>query len=431
MRIGVLGGGVSGLTLANLLAAYDVEVLEADSRPGGLCQSFEVDGFWGDYGGHILFSKDDEALAYVIRMLGANVHQVRRENRVLYKGRYVKYPFENDLAALPVEDRYECLYHFLMDQYPQPTNLEEWCYSTFGKGISDAYLLPYNRKIWKTEPRELSMAWVERIPKPPKEDVIKSAIGISTEGYTHQLFFHYPKRGGIESLVHGLRKGARHVTTGFRVTDIARDAAGWIVKSATGETRAYDRLISAIPLHDLFNAMKFADPEVASVVRELRYNSIAVVLVGLNVPRRMNITALYVPDPAIIFHRICYMDFFSDQNCPEGCSSMLAEVTYGQSDEGGLLSDAELADRVVDDLVKIEQLDRKDVVNVVVKRQKYGYVVNDLEYENRLQKIYAYLESIDLPFCGRFAEFRYYNTDGCVRSAFSVAEKFEKKQRAT
>ena len=41
---------------------------------------------------------------------------------------------------------------------------------------------------------------VERIPKPPKEDIIKSAKGISTEGYKHQLYFHYPKKNGIQAL---------------------------------------------------------------------------------------------------------------------------------------------------------------------------------------------------------------------------------------
>ena len=42
---------------------------------------------------------------------------------------------------------------------------------------------------------------VDRIPKPPLEDIIRSAEGNNSEGYLHQLFFHYPKKGGIESLV--------------------------------------------------------------------------------------------------------------------------------------------------------------------------------------------------------------------------------------
>ena len=40
-----------------------------------------------------------------------------------------------------------------------------------------------------------------RIPKPPMEDVLKSAIGIPTEGYLHQLHFYYPIEGGFEAMV--------------------------------------------------------------------------------------------------------------------------------------------------------------------------------------------------------------------------------------
>ena len=90
---------------------------------------------------------------------------------------------------------------YLKNDSPEPANLEEWGYHAFGRSISEKYFLPYNRKIWKTEPREMGLDWVGRVPKPPVEDVVKSALGIETEGYTHQLHFRYPLRGGFEALV--------------------------------------------------------------------------------------------------------------------------------------------------------------------------------------------------------------------------------------
>ena len=47
---------------------------------------------------------------------------------------------------------------------------------------------------------------VERILRPPNEDIIKSAKGVKTEGYKHQLYFHYPKIGGIQSLFDAYNK---------------------------------------------------------------------------------------------------------------------------------------------------------------------------------------------------------------------------------
>ena len=51
-----------------------------------------------------MFSKNKEVLQLMVDVLGDNVHQRRRENRIWFKGNLVKYPFENDLAALPKQD---------------------------------------------------------------------------------------------------------------------------------------------------------------------------------------------------------------------------------------------------------------------------------------------------------------------------------------
>src|SRR6185312_16445592 len=102
-EIGVLGGGISGLFTAYFLGG-DVEVLEADDRVGGLARCFGSEGFRSDIGGHILFSKDKEALAHELAVLGENVHKAVRANKILYGGQHVKYPFENGIDALPKEE---------------------------------------------------------------------------------------------------------------------------------------------------------------------------------------------------------------------------------------------------------------------------------------------------------------------------------------
>ncbi|HEX8154181.1 MAG TPA: NAD(P)-binding protein, partial [Thermoanaerobaculia bacterium] len=106
-RVGILGGGISGVALASQLDD-DVDVLEARPRLGGLCGTIVEDGFTFDAAGpHIMFSRNKDVLGLMVQMLGENVHQRRRENRIWFKGRLVKYPFENDLAALPKEDTYD------------------------------------------------------------------------------------------------------------------------------------------------------------------------------------------------------------------------------------------------------------------------------------------------------------------------------------
>ena len=86
----------------------------------------------------------------------------------------------------------------------------EFFYNTFGEGITRLFLEPYNRKIWKYEPSFMDMQMVERIPKPPPEDIIESAKGKSTEGYLHQLYFHYPEKGGFQTIVDSLTEKISH-----------------------------------------------------------------------------------------------------------------------------------------------------------------------------------------------------------------------------
>jgi len=112
VKTAVLGGGLTGVTLARLLheRGDDVTVLERGETIGGLCRSKTEAGFTFDIGGsHIIFSRDAEALSFMLSALGGNADRRKRNTKILYKGRYVKYPFENGLMDLPAEDRFFCI----------------------------------------------------------------------------------------------------------------------------------------------------------------------------------------------------------------------------------------------------------------------------------------------------------------------------------
>ncbi len=209
MKTAILGGGLSGLTLARLLheKGDEVVVLEAEPEYGGLCRSKKERGFTFDTGGsHIIFSRDTDVLAFMRRMIAGNEQRNNRTTKIFYKQLFVKYPFENGLSDVPLDDRFTCINEFIKTliavekgEIAPPVNFREWIYYTFGKGIAECYMVPYNEKIWKYPTDLMSLHWVDgRIPRPPVEDVIRSAIGIETEGYTHQSVFSYPIDGGIE-----------------------------------------------------------------------------------------------------------------------------------------------------------------------------------------------------------------------------------------
>lgn len=425
--LGILGGGISGLSLASLLRR-PAEVLEADARPGGLTRTFGRNGFLSDVGGHIMFSKDREVLDLMVRTLGDNVAQRRRNNKVLYEGTYVKYPFENGLGALPKEVAYDCLLHFLKnDAKPPPhANFEEWMYYSFGKAITERYLLPYNRKIWKMPPSEMGIEWVERVPRPPLEDVVKSAMGIETEGYTHQLHFFYPKTGGIESLAKAFAAQVRarqKLVTDYRVEKVRRRDGKWLVN----DERAYDTLVSTLPIQTLLLALDDVPPRVADAADELRYNSLRVVMLGI--ARREGLdemTAIYVPDPSVTFHRVCFNCAFSPEMAPSGHASISCEITTNPGDGVYELSDEELCERVHRELVRVGVLRPDDqVVERVCQREFYAYVVYDLGYAERTRTVVDWLRERGIHAAGRFAEHVYVNMDACVRRALDLAKQLD------
>ena len=333
MHIGILGGGLTGITLQRFLK-HPSEVLEADSRPGGLCQTYWKDGFGYDIGGHILFSKHKHINKFVDERLGDNINRCRRGNFVLFKDRYVKYPFENDLGALDKQDCYECLIGFLQADYPKPQNFEEWMHYTFGPGIADKYLCPYNRKIWKTEPSQMGVEWVERVPKPPVEDVVKSALGISTEGYTHQLHFRYPLTGGIESLIGAIKADGAAVTCNARVESICKAGSGWKVFDGT-RTYQYDHIVVAFPIHDALRCFADVPDDVRCAAANLHHNAMRVALIAVNNESLLDRSAIYIPDPDVLPHRVCYMGFFSPNMVRPGTSSLIAEVTSTPNGQWG------------------------------------------------------------------------------------------------
>lgn len=420
MTIGILGGGLTGLSLAYFLED-GCEVLEKDDACGGLCRTVEKGGYSYDYGGHIIFSRDGEVLDFMTGVLGENKKRYRRNNRIWFRGRLVKYPFENDLAALPPEDRYECLYHFLTRDYPEPSTLKEWCYYRFGRGIAERYLIPYNEKIWNRGAGELGLEWVDgRIPEPPLEDVVKSALGIETEGYRHQLFFYYPSRGGIGALVRAIEGGVERIEKEFTVRDVRRRNGKWIVSDGAREKR-YDRLVSTIPLPRLLDALEGVPGEVREAAAGLRHNSLLCVMVAVRADRPSDAFAVYFPQKDLKFHRICFYDYFGESCVPPGCSSIVAEITANRGDGTYEMSDEELVDHVVSGLDREGFIRGDTVCETDVARREYAYVVNDLAYSRNCRVVREFVEGRGIVLCGRFSEWRYLNMDACIRHAMNSA----------
>ncbi len=439
MNCTILGGGLSALSLAYFLQKDEnideIHILEKDFRPGGLCRTYIKNGIEYDVGPHIIFSKDKEILDLMNNLLGENIEKHRRSNRILHKKRFVQYPFENDLSKLPKEDIDYCVNAFIHNPYEnyEAKNMLQFFLKTFGEGITNTYLRPYNEKIWKFDPAFMDTQMVERIPKPPKEDIIRSANGETIDGYLHQLYFTYPKHGGTEALIRAFISELSikvKIHTNAEVKGLEKTARGFRVTTANGAYES-DRVVSTMPVNELVHI--YYDPlkpeEILNTADNLKYNSIAICIVNVKKDYAGDNYAFMVADKNVRFHRISKLDFMGEGYHKEGTATYMAEITYRKNDLNDKASDEELVLKVIEGLETIGFIDSEEDVNFTeLKRFEYAYVIYDLNHRQNMDLIRQYFDSQGIYLNGRFGAFEYLNMDAIIRQSKQLAETIRNKK---
>jgi protoporphyrinogen oxidase len=421
----ILGGGIAGLSLAYFLDR-EATVLEREETVGGLGRSYRLNGVAYDVGPHIIFSKNQEILNLHTSLIETST--IRRSNQIVYGGRFIKYPFENDLASLDSRDRDYCLTEFLNNPYGKyaHTNMLQFFLKTFGEGITRLYLAPYNEKIWKFDPSCLDTQMVERIPKPLIEDILASARGVSTEGYLHQLYFHYPKAGGFQSLIDAYQRAAEKknhkILTGVQIRALVHENGRWQVETSSGVIRCRE-LVNCMPIHELSTYLAPPEP-VASALSRLLYNSIHIVVVQVKEDAIGDHFALYIPDKDIIFHRLSKLNFLGDAYKPPGVgSTLMAEVTFRPGSYLSSLSEGEIVSRTINGLERLGFVNRANVTDTALRTEKYAYVIYDLDHRKNADLVLGWLRQQGIRCVGRFAEFEYLNTDAVAERTLALARE--------
>ena len=211
-----------------------------------------------------------------------NVHQ--RASYVRLKGRWVPYPFQNNLAALDRDDQAECLAGLVEAAVATatargaPANFDEWIVRAMGRGIADLFMRPYNFKVWAVPPAQMQCAWLgERVAAVDAARAVRNAVrGVEDAGWGPNATFRFPKNGGTGAIWRGvaaLLPRAR-LRFGCRVVGVDKDAR--VVTLASGTRVRYDKLLTTLPLDLTLRWLGRAD-----LAEGLVHSSTHVVGVGL------------------------------------------------------------------------------------------------------------------------------------------------------
>lgn len=412
LRIAVLGAGISGLSVARMLKekGHSVTVYEKNPDVGGLARTRVTNGYTYDmHGGHIFNSKHPEVVDWVFSLLPKDKWKYTvRNSKIYFGGRYVSYPFELSLCELDPKLAEECCRDFLESRNgPEPDNFHDWLIWNFGESIANAYMIPYNEKIWNYPLHDMETNWMQgKMPLPTKEEMKRSLLlKDPTERKMPHSTFYYPLDGGIQALVNAIAEGI-DVKTSYEISSIEKADGNWVIDGQ----ESYDTIISTIPLPVLPLIMNLPE-QIKDAVSKLKFNSLTTILFDCE---KTDISWLYIPSHDYRSHRIVYQSSFSPKITPDenrGCGAI--EIIGDRFDvDDNLYKDGNVLPRELgfDNIIDSEFTD-------------YAYVIHDKDYRKATSLIRDYFaEDQSFFLLGRWGTWSYKNMDICIHDAMEVAD---------
>jgi protoporphyrinogen oxidase len=408
-RILIAGAGVSGLSSASLLdeQGYDVQVLEATDRVGGLARSFRWHGFDCDIAPHRLFTRDQEVRERLLALLP--MHRHRRRSRVFIAGRRVRDPIHpvELVLRLPFRIGWRLVWGYLFRPRLPETSFENLALRRFGRGLYDLFFEPYTRKMFGVPPSEISAAWGRQ---KLRSSGLKDAIRRNSKTFFRE--FLYPRSGGYGAICEALyRKVPDRVIFGARITGLEvgerRIVAVRYRRNGESLSAPVDQLVWTLPATLLARQLG----------RELtlRYQPVTLVYLLVERPQVMPYHWVYFGDSDVVINRMAEFKNFAADGAPPDRTVLVAEVTCATDDpEGDVLAALE----------RYGLIDRREVRDTLRLEERYGYPVYDRGYEAAREEAEALFSSFEnLHRVGRNAEFRHIEVDENYASALALARR--------
>lgn len=417
-RVLILGAGPTGLGAALRLVEggeTDFLVLEASGEAGGLAGSVvDAQGFTWDHGGHVQFSHYQVFDDFMERALGADgwlLHE--RESWVWMRERFVPYPFQYNLHRLPPEEKWRCVKGLLAAREAGVTkaaHFREWILATFGEGIADTFLFPYNFKVWAHPLETMSAQWVgERVAVPDLGRVLE---GICRErddvAWGPNSRFRFPKHGGTGAIWRSLAATlpAPRLRLGARVAAVDLEARR--VRLESGEEIGYESLINSIAL-DAFTQLT-GRAALAERASRLLYSSTHIVGIGLEgqPPEALRTKCwMYFPEANCPFYRVTVFSNYSPNNVPRpGATwSLMAEVSQSAHKP---VERGRVVDDVLDGLRATGLVRGSDrILSRFSEFLDHGYPTPSVDRDAHLGVLLPALEAEGVYSRGRFGAWKY------------------------
>lgn len=396
--------------------------MDKSAEAGGLATTLiDEQGFLWDLGAHVIFSH----YAYFTSLLDFalpseewSIHV--REAWVWMRNTCIPYPLQQNLYRLPKDEIIRCIDGLIEVEkkrltFQKPTNFREWLLQSFGTGLCETFMFPYNFKVWACPAEKMNTEWMgERVATVDVSKVIANVLYEKDDGgWGPNSTFRYPKHGGTGAIWKGLYGRLPKENFQFLKTVIAIDAEKKKITFSDDTTEEYDALISTMPLDCLCRVVtgtSMTKEQLEEKASQFRYSASHIIGFGMNgqpPPLLRDKTWLYFPEDDCPFYRVSVFSNFAMSNVPkpgEQWSLMceVAESSYRPVDSSKIVSIAEQGLRntkLIDD--------KTEIVSRFHIRLPHGYPTPFSGRDALCQEVSEHFEKYQIYSRGRFGTWKY------------------------
>jgi protoporphyrinogen oxidase len=420
-KVVIVGAGPTGLGAAYRLheIGYDNWILyEKSGGVGGHATSHvDQNGFVWDEGGHVIFSHYKYFDNLIDKVLDKEVHERIRESWIVQgDDSWVPYPFQSNLRYLPKEIQVKCLLGAAKAAANgggrEAGNFRDWILATFGEGIAEAFMFPYNSKVWTTPLEKMSKHWIaDRVAVVDFKRLLENVLYERDDvGWGPNSKFKFPLHGGTGDIYRRMAACfPGKIKTGKKLAEIDVERRRVSFEDGTGDT--YDLLISTAPLDLVAHMIKPADNRLKDAAQGLEHNNLLVVGLGLKKKIETGRCWIYFTDSQMPCYRATYFSHYSPNNVPNGDTEHYSSLMCEMSFRVGESPDPEkVLDQVIAGLVRARMLEESDRAKVISRYQRvvgYSYPIPTLGRDRALEVLQPALFEKGIYSRGRFGAWRY------------------------
>ena len=407
MRIGILGGGFAGLSVAHALrdSGFALDIYEQDATPGGLARSFLWHGIYCDLAPHRLFTTDQDVLRELLDLVP--MRRLRRQSRIYIQGRWIQDPVnavEMVMKFLPGTS-IKLVWHYLFRDKHAEDSFEALVLNKFGKTLNRLFFKPYSEKLFGIPAAQISPSWGH---KKIRVGGLRDMIRRKSKLYFKD--FYYPRSHGYGAIAAALLRDVRsHVHTNHRLVSVTPLSGGAYECAFEHEGRTvratFDVLVSSLPL-PAFSRMLGLDLQLAYRPARLTY-------LLVRKPRVSGNHWFYFADSDFMINRVAEFRNFSPSDPAADKTVLCCETTDLRR---------YTPEHVIEELARVNLIRRDDVLDTKVIGVDCAYPIYNRGYEKELERSSAfYAHHPNIHHVGRQAAFAHRDVDEIYMDAKATA----------